>query len=159
MISEQITEIKNFMKCLLSGDTFDRFLFVEADIRMNISWHIDGRVNPAFFDTDALPERDFIFWEQIRPAIYSIIKGKELPLSMKIILGLPSETTDYLLKKSGTGLEASDFEGMYLNILFGSNGLLLTTGVAGKTFLLDRTPEHAFDDSIRQFLTKNGLIG
>ena len=49
MISIPITDIKNFMLHLLSRETFDRFYAVEASVKMNISYHIDGHLHHDFF--------------------------------------------------------------------------------------------------------------
>ena len=48
MLSIQITEIKNFMAHLLSRETFDQFYLVEASVKMNISYHLDGHLNHDF---------------------------------------------------------------------------------------------------------------
>ena len=35
---------------------FDTFLLVEAYVRSDVSYTIDGRLNPSFFDTEELEE-------------------------------------------------------------------------------------------------------
>ena len=77
MLSIQITEIKNFMAHLLSRETFDQFYLVEASVKMNISYHLDGHLNHDFFDTDTTenPDRDYCLWREARPFVFNIIKG------------------------------------------------------------------------------------
>ena len=45
MFSMEITDIRGFMNHLLSKDTFDHFLTVEASIQMAVTFHIDGSWN------------------------------------------------------------------------------------------------------------------
>ena len=51
MLSIQISDIKDFMSHLLSKDTFDHFYFIEASIKMGVSYQIQGRINEGFYDT------------------------------------------------------------------------------------------------------------
>ena len=54
MLNIEITETKNFVKKLLMEPVFDTFLLVEAYVRSDVSYTIDGRLNPSFFDTEEL---------------------------------------------------------------------------------------------------------
>ena len=49
MLNIEITETKNFVKKLLMEPVFDTFLLVEAYVRSDVSYTIDGRLNPSFF--------------------------------------------------------------------------------------------------------------
>ena len=49
MLSIQISDIKDFMSHLLSKDTFDHFYFIEASIKMGVSYQIQGRINEGFY--------------------------------------------------------------------------------------------------------------
>ena len=51
MLSIQVSDTKNFMSHLLSGNTFDHFYFIEASIKMGVSYQIQGRINEGFYDT------------------------------------------------------------------------------------------------------------
>ena len=55
MLSIQISDIKDFMSHLLSKDTFDHFYFIEASIKMGVSYQIQGRINEGFYDTSVEP--------------------------------------------------------------------------------------------------------
>ena len=44
MLSIQISDIKDFMSHLLSKDTFDHFYFIEASIKMGVSYQIQGLI-------------------------------------------------------------------------------------------------------------------
>ena len=157
MISQQITDIRHFMQHLLSAETFDRFLLAEARIQMGISWEIDGKIRPAFYDDDNTPSEEFIAWQEVRPTIYSILRGNRLPLSMKIILALPQKTVRHLMVRSGKEEEANRIQGMFINILYRPTGLLLTTGLSRSDFSADKTAEQVFDDSIASFLKNHEI--
>lgn len=154
MLSIQITEIKNFMAHLLSRETFDQFYLVEASVKMNISYHLDGHLNHDFFDTDTpeKPDRDYCLWREARPFVFNIIKGKRLPLGCKVVLGLPKGTIAFLIKESQCTFREEDIEGIYLNILYEQKKLTITTGISYRTFSLDKSLEHNVDDHMRKFL-------
>lgn len=154
MLSIQITEIKNFMAHLLSRETFDQFYLVEASVKMNISYHLDGHLNHDFFDTDTAekPDRDYCLWREARPFVFNIIKGKRLPLGCKIVLGLPKGTITFLIKESQCTFREEEIEGIYLNILYEQKKLTITTGISYRTFSLDKSLEHNVDDHMKKFL-------
>ena len=154
MLSIQITEIKNFMAHLLSRETFDQFYLVEASVKMNISYHLDGHLNHDFFDTDTAekPDRDYCLWREARPFVFNIIKGKRLPLGCKIVLGLPKGTIAFLIKESQCTFSEEEIEGIYLNILYEQKKLTITTGISYRTFSLDKSLEHNVDDHMKKFL-------
>ncbi len=157
MISPTITDVRHFMHQLLSEKTFDRFLLVEAAITMGISWKIEGRIHPAFYDREKIPGEEYIPWEEVRPHIYSLLRGSHLPLNMKIVLALPRPSVAGLMRRAGREKERDQIRGMFLNILYQPRSLILTTGIARDDFSLDRRPDQVFDDSIVHFLKKHSL--
>ena len=89
MLNIEITETKNFVKKLLMEPVFDTFLLVEAYVRSDVSYTIDGRLNPSFFDTEELEEmtsNTYTTWGAVRHHIFNVIKGNKLPLNFKIVL-------------------------------------------------------------------------
>lgn len=158
MISVPITDVKNFMAHLLSKETFDLFYLVEASFKKEISYHIDGHLNNAFFDTDSQrPEREYCLWKEVRPFAFSIIKGKRLPLGCKIVLALPKATVTFLIKESRCSFREEDIEGIYLNILYEPENLMITTGISYRTFSLDKSLEQDVDDHMKNFLKRRGI--
>ena len=85
MLSIQISDIKDFMSHLLSKDTFDHFYFIEASIKMGVSYQIQGRINEGFYDTsvEQTLNREFCYWKEIRHRIFDIIKGKPLSIERR----------------------------------------------------------------------------
>ena len=155
MLSIQIQDVKDFMNHLLRNDTFHPFYLWEASLKTSVHYHIDGRLNREFFNTDeleTLPEKDYISWSAIKPQIFSMIKGTKTPLSMKIILKLSEKHTNQLLVKYNLPLSIENINGLFLNILYDGKSLHLTTGVSYRTFALDKRLEQLFDETIHSWL-------
>ncbi len=157
MLSMTINDIKTFMNRLLSSEYFDPFYLVEASIKMGISYHIDGHLNLDFFDTDTKQtlSRQYSYWKEVRPKVFSLIKGNRLPLGCKIILAVPRGSVIQFVEKSGSSFQPEDIEGMYLNIIYDPDNLLITTGISYRVFSMDKSLEHTFDDYVKSFI--NGL--
>lgn len=158
MLSVQVTDIRDCMYKLLSGDCFDLFYLVEADIRMGMTFNIDGHLNSGFFDSDdEHSQRQYSLWKEARPYVFQVIRGKRQPLSFKIILAFPEKTVDFFLQESGSSFLPEDIEGIYLNILFEPDNLRLTTGISCRIFSLDKSLEHCVDDHVKQFLLQKNI--
>ena len=159
MLSLTIQDVKNFMSHLLTKESFDRFYLVEAAIKMGISYHIDGHLNREFFDTDTQHglTRQYSYWKEVRPKVFSLIKGSRLPLGCKIILALPDTILPRFLEQSGCGFRPEEIEGLYLNILYDPNHLMITSGVSYRTFSLDKHLEHAFEEYISSYIKGLGI--
>ena len=159
MLSLQINDIRSFMSHLLTLESFDHFYFVEASVKMGISYHLDGHINKEFYDTDTRHSltRDLSYWKEVRPKVFSIIKGKQLPLGCKIILALRESNLMELIKDSGSSFREEDIEGMYLNILYDPESLRLTTGISYRIFSLDKSLDYAFEEKIQGFLSGLGI--
>ena len=90
MTAFQILEMKHFMAKLLTEDCFDSFLLEKASVSCAVSYEIDGRVNPEFYQDDETPDAGYLFlpWKSIRPVLFQMIRGKHTPLSFKFVLHL-----------------------------------------------------------------------
>lgn len=157
MIAITIKNLKNFMNHLLISDTFDHFLVSEATITTFASFTIDGTLHPDFYEPEKAEElrsleQKQIFWSDIRPYCFSIIKGRRTPLSFRIILQLPKEEVEALVAKSGMSIASKDVSGLFLNCQFNGETLTLTTGSSLRLFTMDKSLDHAFDKRIQEFL-------
>ena len=47
--------------------------------------------------------------------------------------------------------------GLYLNIRYQEKKLVCFTGLSYKTFVMDKTLDHLWDDTARQFMRQNGI--
>ena len=63
MILCKITDKKDFMAKLLTGDSFDSFLLKEASIHSFVPYLIDGHINHAFFSDDSEDSAAFTAYE------------------------------------------------------------------------------------------------
>ena len=75
MTAFQILEMKHFMAKLLTEDCFDSFLLEKASVSCAVSYEIDGRVNPEFYQDDETPDAGYLFlpWKSIRPVLFQMI--------------------------------------------------------------------------------------
>lgn len=160
MISLNITDTKNFMSHLLIKDTFDRFLLVSADISTANTFTIDGKLNKPFFSEDELnllKDTRYSFWSSIKPFCYSLIKGNKVPLSMRIVFMLSPEDINCFFGKPELSSYSQNVNGLFINLRYSNGAVNIVTGTALKSFTLDKTLEHAFDDYIRNFFSSSNV--
>ena len=156
MTAFEIANIKQFMNSLLLTDTFDIFLLEKANLVVSNTVDIDGRYNPAFFEgTDEKPSYEFTPWEEIRPLIVSLIKGKSTPISFKFALILKPEYVKGALKDALTDETANLIKALVLNVKYENDRLLLVTGTSFNTFVMDKSIDAAWDSSMKGFLIKH----
>jgi len=163
MIALQIEHIREFMNKLLLTSSFDDFLVSEASITTFTTFSVDGVLHPEFYDSDLIESPDVsaeaqINWESIRPFCLSVFKGKRLPLSFHFILQLPKSRIPDFLQNSGlTAIAADDIFGLFMNIQYRNDTLIVTNGTSMRVFTGDRTLDQAWDRFVRDFLQKQGL--
>ena len=110
-----------------------------------------------FFDTDTqdiLTRNGAIYsrWKDIKPFVRSIIRGKLLPLHLKVVFCL-SESQLSVLTDSNIILstDTTGIQGYFLNIQYRNHSLLCTTGIARETFTMDKKPEQFWDELVLSF--------
>ena len=154
MLALEILSMKNFMSHLLSGDTFESFLLVEAAISTANTYTIDGRINADFFpseerDRTHLPY-DFRPWGEMKGLCFDLIKGKYTPLYFKFVLQLKPEQMQRVLADSG--LDLTQVKALVLNIRYDGSKAVLTTGISYHTFVMNRDAELLWDQALCQYL-------
>ncbi len=146
MVVLEIEDIKKFMSALLIEELFDRLLLIRAQIKMAVSFDIDGTKNMSFFDTAELEEaqdrEEFEAWSTVRPVVLSIVKGKKLPTRMSVMLKK---------KDSGDGISYS------INILYENSSLKVITNVSQKGFSLERPDSSGWDEYVEQIISKQQI--
>lgn len=88
---------------------------------------------------------------------FLLMKGKKLPVSFKFVLQLSDHNTDWLLGKYHLEHLKEQLSGLYLNIRYQDKKLICVTGLSYKTFVMDKTLEHVWDDTAAQFMKQNGI--
>ena len=134
------------MNKLIKSDLFDSFQLREAVIHTAFKSVLDGHRNIDFYNTD---EReglsDYLTWGEMRPYIYQFITGSKYPSYFKIILCTNKQKTEAISDQVDT---------FFVNITFKASEITVSTGVAYKTFTLDKSPENIWDTKIKNFLFK-----
>lgn len=159
MIALKLKNTKNFMSHLLLSDTFDNFLFIEGEIVTFNTFTIDGYIRKEFYgsDPDDHADGDYSSWKQLRELCFSMIKGKRTPLSFRFVFSLSPENITKLINRKALDFQASDVQGLYLNIRFDGTSLQCITGTSLKSFSMDKSLEKEWDSMVPRFFDKNGL--
>lgn len=148
---------KPSMSHLLLKDTFDNYSFMEGEITTFNKFTIDGFLQKDFFEEQ--PEHTYAHWRDVREFCFQIIRGKRTPLGFKIILSLaPENFASFLAEHEISGFSPTDIQGMYLNLSYDGTNLTCITGISMKTFTLDKTLEHAWDEAAQKMLLKLELV-
>lgn len=163
MIAVKIQDIKDFMSKLLIGHAFDAFWISEASVTTFVTYTIEGNLHEEFFDTEENQKlqkegRTYALWRDIKPFCFSIIKGKKTPLHFKIIFRLSKKNTEKLLQGSGLSYTAEDIFGLFLNFQYDGTHLTCTTGTSLKTFSLDKSLDHAWDELVLKFFKQQQIL-
>lgn len=162
MIALKITNVKQFMGRLLGGEDFDSFLLEEAVISTYNTFRIDGHQNRDFYTSEEWEDKElhpyeFTKWQTVRPVCFDLIKGRRTPAAFQFVLHLIPEYVGSILKKGDTGITPQQVKAFVLSIRYDGENLTLVTGTSYNTFLMDKTPDTLWDQSIRQFLSKREI--
>ncbi len=157
MISLKILEMNRFMGKLLKGEVFDHFLLKEGFLRTNMEYRFQGRQFQEYFDTEEKPEEEYIFWEELRPFVFELIKGKKTPLGFSFTLLLTKEQTAELLARNAVNV-GEDSPSLFLQVRFEHGIGHIVTGTARNTFTLDKSMEEAWDREVKQLLHGMELV-
>lgn len=155
MIGLNIEDIKQFTSSLFVGNLFDTFLLKEAEIVTFNVFTIDGHIKNGYYSQEELEEQkieEYSAWAAVKPFCFSLIKGKKLPKSFRIVLQLSSASTEQFLEKSQISLTREQVNGLYLNIRYEEGQLHCITGTALSFFSMDKTFEQEWDEVVCQFL-------
>ncbi len=162
MTSFQITETRNFMARLLGTDCFDGFLLESASIASSVTYAIDGRCNRDFYTKEEWSDPlarpfDFVPWQELRPLIFSMIKGKRPPVSFQFVLHLMPRYLPGILRQADASLSEKQVRALVLTIRYENGAASLVTGTSFTTFVMDKSLDCAWDKAMRRFLQKKGI--
>ena len=120
------------------------------------TFRIDGFIQKDFFDIDTdLPE--YSYWKNIREYCFSLIRGKRTPLSFRFVFSLSHRNIARLIEQNNLALDPDEIQGLYLNIRFDGKSLACVTGSSFKTFSMDKTLEHAWDEMVEKFFRQKQI--
>ena len=160
MIALEITDIGDFMKKFLIQNVFDQFYLLEGEVATFSTFRMEGRLNDVWYmsdETELLQNRQWSMWSDMKPVAFLLMKGKKLPVSFRFVLQLSDTNTDWLLNKYHMEDLKEQIGGLYLNIRYQDKKLVCVTGLSFKTFVMDKTLEHLWDDTARQFMKQSGI--
>ncbi len=157
MLALKISDTRSFMAKLLTGDTFDSFLFSEGSLTTFTTFSIDGTWHPEYFGEEADGGIPTLTWKLIRPRIFDLIKGTHTPLHLRIVLKLADYNVKSLLQQAGLPLQKEQVDGLFLNLAYSREDVTLTTGTSLKIFTLDKSLDRVWDDMVRRFLQTRGI--
>ena len=155
----KITRTGSFMTKLLSGNTFDSFLLEEASVNMQVSWHLDGRINRNFYTSEewedpSLHRYPFAAWGDVRGHVRELIRGRKAPASLSIILQARPDTVVKILQGAGYPQLTDSIGGMAINIRYDGSEVTLVSAISLRNFTLDKNADRIWDETIEQYLTR-----
>ena len=62
-----------------------------------------------------------------------------------------------LIEQNGLSTDPDQVQGLYLNIRYDGRSLTCVTGSSFKTFTMDKTLEHAWDEMVEKFFRQKGI--
>lgn len=162
MIALELTDIKDFMNKLLRTDTFDNFLLQEAVITNSATYTINGQLTKDFYSNEELEELQlqdcrFLPFSMLRGNCFDLIKGKRTPASFRFVFLLSPQNMKKTVLSIGSSYTTSDISGIYINLKYQNQKLLLTTGVSYNIFSIDKTLENEWDRMVMKFLKQHEI--
>lgn len=157
MRSWKILDIKKFMNHMLRLETFDGFLLSEVTVNTKMSVVIDGHIPEGYYSQQERAEQGLanercLFYREVRPVCYEVIRGKRQPESFRFVFLLSQEQTAELLEDCRLKIPLSDIANISLNVSFQNGELYITTGVTRRTFTMDKSLDFAWEQWVETFL-------
>lgn len=154
MIALRIEDKKKFTSELFVGELFDRFFLREAVVVTFNTFTVDGRIRQGYFTEEELEQgriEEYSPWSAVKPFCFSLIKGKKLPESFRIVLQYPAAAIERFLADNGVAMRAEQVKGLYLNVRYEEGQLQCVTGTAVNYFTMDKSLERAWDAAVEKF--------
>lgn len=145
MIQLFIENSKKFMNKLFKEEIFDNYYVRGITIYCLTKYEISGALDKDYLDaqnTDSI-NRSYCLWSEIKPIVFSIIKGNKQPKLLKVILSIDNEKAKEIHENSAT---------LFININYESGELNIITGASQKNFSLDKSLDKAWDKYVTAFL-------
>lgn len=155
MFACTVSDVRDFMEKLFLKDTFDGFQLMEAVIVTSNTFVIDGHIREEYYtkeEWEELAEKKISRWSSLRPLCFQMIKGKKTPESMKLVMRMADAAVEKLLEKSGLPFQAADVEGLFFNVRYENQKLMLTGGVSMRLFTMDKSLERFWGQKLEGFL-------
>lgn len=159
----QIYDVKRFMGKMFGESFFDQMFVTEFIVTTAMRVTYDGKRNAGWFDEVEKAELmenemwDYICWKEMKPHVFSLIRGTKTPENMKGVFLLPANLVKKVLEEAGALEQKEWIQSLVLNLQFDGNDLKLITGCSLKTFTMDKTVEYAWDAYVQKLLRDNQI--
>jgi hypothetical protein len=140
--------IKPVMNQLLKDSAFDDFLVRSAEVCVIAKVEISGILDKSYLPEDERDStnRNYVYWKEVQPFVFSLIKGGRTPGMLKIVFS----ATDEKVKEMHDNASA-----MFLNLVYEQGKLRFTTAVGQRFFSMDKSSEAIWSEYIKDFFNKN----
>ena len=156
MLAFTLSSLKDATSHLFTQPSFDDFDVLSVTIVSYITFSMDGHLNAAFFeDANTQPDK-LCSWQRLRPVCFSIIKGKQPPVSFQITFFLEKDKASNLFNDSMLA-NNQDIDGFTLHLSYRNHTLSLSTGTVFSRFSLDRDSERLWDHYIAAWIKQKQL--
>ena len=144
---------------LLKGDAFDSFLLKEGFLRTNMEFRFQGKQFLEYFEAKEQEQmtQEYVFWKEIKPIVFELVKGKRTPLAFSFTLFLTKEQRDELFVREAVTI-GEDNPTLFLQIRFEHGVGRMITGTARNIFTLDRTLEEVWDLEVKRLLQQMEIV-
>ena len=162
MIALAMADTKTTTAHLFLKDTFDRFCLIEGEIITFNTFRVDGHIHRDFFDNvkeSGSPEApgEYSRWDALRSHCFNLIRGTRTPLGFRFIFSLSPENIARVTEQSGSGIRPENVQGLYLNFHFDGTSLTCVTGTSFRTFTMDKSLEHIWDEMVQIFFRQHQI--
>ncbi|MCL2399576.1 MAG: DUF5721 family protein [Defluviitaleaceae bacterium] len=134
-------DVKDFMQHLFVLETFSSFEIRGVTIHGFTYFEISGE-KPRQEDEKV----SYCTWEELRPYVRHIIKGKDKPRAMKLIF---AQTEPEKLHSNAAAL--------FINMIYEGDKIVCTTATGQKSFDLTRAVDTEWESWVQSFFRKNGI--
>lgn len=140
------TGVKNLMNKLMRENDFDSFEIRSASVSSFVGFEISGMLSKEA--VTAQPNgstRLYALWGELKPFVFSFIKGKVKPASIKIVFSGGAELNKLIHPNAAA---------LFLNMIYENDLLHFTTATSQKEFSLNKELDMKWEEYITGFFKK-----
>ncbi len=159
MVSYEILDVKKFTSDLFTDSLFEDLYLISAEINTYNSFVLDGRIRRSYYTSEELEKEkieEYSRWKNLRPICFNLIKGKRLPVSIKLVFKLSDEERLEFMRMHK--IENSGISELYINIRYEDKKMSCITACSFNSFVLDKSIEKLWDTYVKEYLAKKDIV-